>query len=76
MEWLSELRFKGHENSILLTSEYYQKFSCEFDLVYYPFDTQVNIVGNMYAALLFLFINMFEANLRCKHIYNEHLETS
>ena len=28
-------------NSIYLNREYYQDFACEFDLLYYPFDTQM-----------------------------------
>ena len=33
--------FAGATNSILLTREYYQEYACQFDLIYYPFDTQV-----------------------------------
>lgn len=33
--------FSGLGNSISLTREYYLEYSCNFDLVYYPFDTQV-----------------------------------
>ncbi len=33
--------FSGKSNSIMLTREYYQDYSCSFDLKYYPFDTQV-----------------------------------
>ncbi len=33
--------FSGAKNSISLTREYYQEYACEFDLYYYPFDTQV-----------------------------------
>jgi len=33
--------FSAYENSLNLQREYYQEFACEFDLVYYPFDTQV-----------------------------------
>ena len=32
--------FSAYENSLNLQREYYQQFACEFDLVYYPFDTQ------------------------------------
>ena len=32
--------FSAYENSLNLQREYYQEFACEFDLVYYPFDTQ------------------------------------
>lgn len=38
---LIAMLFSGKNNSILLTREYYQDYSCEFDLHYYPFDTQV-----------------------------------
>lgn len=37
----SAMLFSGNENSIFLTREYFQEYSCEFDLLYYPFDTQV-----------------------------------
>ena len=33
--------FPGSNNAILLKREYYQEYSCEFDLRYYPFDTQM-----------------------------------
>ncbi len=33
--------FSGAKNSISLTREYYQEYACQFDLYYYPFDTQV-----------------------------------
>lgn len=33
--------FSGKTNSILMTREYYQEYSCRFNLLYYPFDTQV-----------------------------------
>ncbi len=33
--------FAGRENSIMITREYYQDYSCDFDLKFYPFDTQV-----------------------------------
>ena len=35
--------FSGHENAISLAREYYIDYRCEFDLTFYPFDTQVNI---------------------------------
>ena len=34
--------FSGKDNSIYMTREYFQEYSCAFDLKYYPFDTQVN----------------------------------
>ena len=37
-----DYKFESEKNSLYLTREYYQDFSCEFDLGYYPFDTQVN----------------------------------
>jgi hypothetical protein len=40
----SAMLFPGRSNSILLTREYYQEYSCPFDLLYYPFDTQVQSV--------------------------------
>ena len=33
--------FSGEGNSINLKREYYKQYSCDFDLVYYPFDTQL-----------------------------------
>ena len=33
--------FSGHENAISLAREYYIDYRCEFDLTFYPFDTQV-----------------------------------
>ena len=33
--------FSGKENAIYLTREYYQEYACRFDLIYYPFDTQL-----------------------------------
>ena len=39
----SDYKFDAAHNSINLLREYYQEFSCEFDLQFYPFDTQVTI---------------------------------
>ena len=39
---LKDYGFDAYTNAINLEREYYQDFSCEFDLYYYPFDTQVN----------------------------------
>ena len=36
-----DYKFESEKNSLNLIREYYQDFSCEFDLLYYPFDTQV-----------------------------------
>ena len=33
--------FSGRTNAIYLSREYYQEYACEFDLIYYPFDTQL-----------------------------------
>ncbi len=33
--------FSGKSNSIMMTREYYQDYSCQFDLHSYPFDTQM-----------------------------------
>ena len=38
--------FSGKDNSIYMTREYYQEYSCAFDLTYYPFDTQVTWFAN------------------------------
>ena len=35
--------FSGHENAISLTREYYHDYACDFELSFYPFDTQVSI---------------------------------
>lgn len=34
--------FSGKKNSIFMTREYYNDYSCDFDLRFYPFDTQVS----------------------------------
>ena len=33
--------FAGEGNWIYMSREYFQEYSCQFDLRYYPFDTQV-----------------------------------
>ena len=33
--------FSGRRNAIYLTREYYQEYACRFDLIFYPFDTQL-----------------------------------
>ena len=33
--------FSGKTNAIYLWREYYQEYGCEFELLYYPFDTQL-----------------------------------
>ena len=38
---VTAMLFPGSNNAILLKREYYQEYSCEFDLRYYPFDTQM-----------------------------------
>ncbi|XP_059081996.1 gamma-aminobutyric acid receptor subunit beta-2-like [Tigriopus californicus] len=38
---IEALLFSGETNSIIMTREYYQDYSCQFDLRYYPFDSQV-----------------------------------
>ena len=40
----SDYGFDSYTNAINLEREYYQVFSCEFNLLYYPFDTQVRIL--------------------------------
>ena len=42
----SAMLFDGGNNSIQLQKEYYHTYGCEFDLLYYPFDTQVNFEIN------------------------------
>ena len=42
MYLLVAMMFAGGRNSILLTREYYIDYACNtFDLIYYPFDTQM-----------------------------------
>ena len=41
--------FNAYTNAINLQREYYQEFACEFDLYYYPFDTQV---GQVYMTII------------------------
>ena len=35
------MKFNGRDNSVLHSHEHFHEFSCEFDLKYYPFDTQM-----------------------------------
>ncbi len=37
----SAMPFNASLNSIVVSREYFMDFSCTYDLVYYPFDTQV-----------------------------------
>jgi hypothetical protein len=39
-EMMEAFLFRGDENPIVLTREYDLFFSCDFDLVMFPFDTQ------------------------------------
>ena len=39
--FLTAMLFSGRSNSIYISREYYQEYGCDFNLVYYPFDTQV-----------------------------------
>ena len=34
--------FSGANNSIRITREYFQEYTCQFDLQEFPFDTQVD----------------------------------
>ncbi|XP_059081415.1 uncharacterized protein LOC131879190 [Tigriopus californicus] len=38
---VESMLFSGGTNSIYMTREYYEDYACQFDLQYYPFDTQV-----------------------------------
>ena len=42
--------FDAYTNAINLEREYYQEFTCEFDLYYYPFDTQIDSIGVEYTG--------------------------
>ena len=46
---VSDYGFDANTNAINLEREYYQVFSCEFNLYYYPFDTQVlfSVIGKI-----------------------------
>ena len=33
--------FAGKDNSVYMIREYFLEYSCQFDLTYYPFDTQM-----------------------------------
>ena len=33
--------FAGKDNSVYIIREYFLEYSCQFDLTYYPFDTQM-----------------------------------
>ena len=35
------LIYEGVDSRIIMTREYFVKFNCEFDLLMYPFDTQI-----------------------------------
>ena len=35
------LIYEGADSRIIMTREYFVKFNCDFDLLMYPFDTQV-----------------------------------
>ena len=35
------LIYEGVDSRIIMTREYFVKFNCDFDLLMYPFDTQV-----------------------------------
>ena len=53
--------FSGKDNSIYMTREYFQEYSCAFDLKYYPFDTQVRYLRFLRECHLCLEIwKMFE----------------
>ena len=39
---LSDEVFAGSKNPIVLKREFYQEFTCDFDLLWYPFDRQVS----------------------------------
>ena len=43
--WILDYGFDAYTNAINLQREYYQEFACEFDLYFYPFDTQVSHIG-------------------------------
>jgi hypothetical protein len=57
--WKQPYTYKGSQNSILFTREYYFDFGCNFDLRSYPFDTQgtifiqEHILINKYRDLIF-----------------------
>ena len=44
--------FNAYTNAINLQREYYQEFACEFDLYYYPFDTQVRRAELLYSCCI------------------------
>ncbi len=37
----ADLKYIGEDNPIQFSRQYYMDFTCDFDLLYYPFDTQV-----------------------------------
>ena len=66
---LLALIFPGTENSIYVDRRYFQEFSCQFDLLYYPFDTQastsyslkcLNCLLNLFSNFLQLCVMEFE----------------
>ena len=40
MLFISDGVFEGGKNPLILKKEYYQEFTCYFDLTWYPFDHQ------------------------------------
>ena len=52
----SAFLYSGGANSISMTREYYQEYACDFDLLYYPFDTQVRkkiTISQFYKIVLY-----------------------
>ena len=56
---LQALIFPGTENSIYVDRRYFQEFSCQFDLLYYPFDTQASSYYLKYLICLLHIFSIF-----------------
>ena len=54
IQFPSDYGFSAYENSLNLQREYYQEFACEFDLLYYPFDTQASLISKHVLNLLII----------------------
>ena len=54
LEQLHETEFfRGSENRLTMNQTYTKEFQCSYNLVRYPFDTQVTFVYNVFLRLLF-----------------------
>ena len=43
--------FEGAENAMTMTQTYTWEFQCQYKLQHYPFDTQVNVIQNLFQKI-------------------------